>query len=146
MLLLTAIVLIFRRQIVGRYGRVFIDIRPARRRQLTVLVGMLLGVLVPLSSVGAGALGATALILLYPNMPMARIVGSDIAHAVPLTLVAAFGHIMLGLTNFSILGFLLTGSIPGIVIGSYAAPRVPDTLLRLVLAVTLLIAGGRLAL
>jgi uncharacterized membrane protein YfcA len=107
---------------------------------------MMLGILVPLSSVGAGALGATALILLYPNLPMARIVGSDIAHAVPLTFVAALGHILLGLTNFSILGFLLTGSIPGIILGSYAAPRIPDTILRFLLAGTLLIAGGRLAL
>jgi uncharacterized protein len=146
MLLLTALVLIFRRYIVNRYHRRFPTINAAQTRQLTVLVGMMLGILVPLSSVGAGALGATALILLYPNLPMARIVGSDIAHAVPLTFVAALGHILLGLTNFSILGFLLTGSIPGIILGSYAAPRIPDTILRFVLAGTLLIAGGRLAL
>jgi uncharacterized membrane protein YfcA len=146
MLLLTALALIFRRHIVNRYHRRFPTINAAQTRQMTVLVGMLLGILVPLSSVGAGALGATALILLYPNLPMARIVGSDIAHAVPLTLVAALGHILLGLTNFSILVFLLTGSIPGIILGSYAAPRIPDTILRFLLAGTLLIAGGRLAL
>ncbi len=146
MLFLTAFALIFRRHIVNRFHRRFTTIDPAKTRQLTVLVGMMLGILVPLSSVGAGALGATALILLYPNLPMARIVGSDIAHAVPLTLVAAFGHIFLGLTNFSILGFLLTGSIPGIILGSYAAPRVPDPILRFVLAGTLLVAGARLAL
>ena len=146
MLLLTALVLIFRRQIVRRYGRRFATISPGTTRQLTVVVGMTLGILVPLSSVGAGALGATALILLYPGLPMARIVGSDIAHAVPLTLAAGFGHILLGLPDFGILGYLLIGSIPGIVLGSYAAPRIPDTVLRLVLAATLLIAGGRLAL
>ena len=146
MLLLTAFVLIFRRQIVGRFGHIFSAINPGTTRQMTVLVGMTLGVLVPLSSVGAGALGATALMLLYPNMPMARIVGSDIAHAVPLTLAAGFGHILLGLPNFGILGFLLTGSIPGIILGSYAAPRVPDVVLRFLLAGTLLLAGGRLAL
>jgi uncharacterized protein len=146
MLLLTALVLIFRRQIVSRYRRRFSTIRPGTTRQLTVIVGMMLGILVPLTSVGAGALGATALILLYPDLPMARIVGSDIAHAVPLTLAAGFGHILLGLPDFGILGFLLVGSIPGIVLGSYAAPRIPDTVLRLLLAATLLIAGGRLAL
>jgi uncharacterized protein len=146
MLLATALVLIFRRQIVRQYSRHFVAISPETRRQMTIIVGMMLGVLVPLSSVGAGALGATALILLYPNLPMARIVGSDIAHAVPLTLAAGFGHIILGLTNFGILVFLLSGSIPGIVLGSYAAPRVPDAVLRFLLAAILLVAGGRLAL
>ena len=146
MLLLTALVLIFRRQIVRHYGRNFVAMSDETRCQMTIIVGIVLGILVPLSSVGAGALGATALILLYPNLPMARIVGSDIAHAVPLTLAAGFGHILLGLTNFGILVFLLSGSIPGIVLGSYAAPRVPDAVLRLLLAATLLVAGGRLAL
>jgi hypothetical protein len=146
MLLLTALVLIFRRQIVRHYSRRFVAMSPETRRQMTIVVGMMLGILVPLSSVGAGALGATALILLYPNLPMARIVGSDIAHAVPLTLAAGFGHIILGLTNFGILVFLLSGSIPGIVLGSYAAPRVPDAVLRFLLAGTLLIVGARLAL
>jgi uncharacterized membrane protein YfcA len=146
MLLLTAVVLILRRQIISRYRRKFTAISPETTQRLTVMVGMTLGILVPLSSVGAGALGATALILLYPDMPMARVVGSDIAHAVPLTLAAALGHIVLGSTNFAILGFLLAGSIPGIILGSYVAPRVPDAVLRYVLAGTLLIAGGRLAL
>ena len=145
MLLLTALVLILRRQIIGRYGRLFEDVPDDARRDLTIGVGVALGILVPLSSVGAGAIGATALILLYPNLPMARIVGSDIAHAVPLTLAAGFGHILLGLTNFGILSFLLAGSIPGIVLGSYIAPRVPDALLRYVLAGTLLVVGSRLA-
>ncbi len=145
MLLLTAVVLILRRQIISRYRRKITAMSPENTQRLTVIVGMTLGILVPLSSVGAGALGATALILLYPDMPMARIVGSDIAHAVPLTLAAGIGHIVLGSTNFAILGFLLAGSIPGIVLGSYIAPRVPDALLRYVLAGTLLIAGSRLA-
>ncbi len=146
MLLLTALVLVFRSWIVGHYSRRVALFSAETTRQMTILVGMMLGVLVPLSSVGAGALGATALILLYPDLPMARIVGSDIAHAVPLTLAAGIGHIILGLTNFGILLFLLSGSIPGIVLGSYVAPRVPDPLLRYLLAGTLLVAGGRLAL
>ena len=145
MLLLTALVLIFRRQIIAHYSRYFESVPAKTRRNLTIGVGVALGILVPLSSVGAGAIGATALILLYPHLPMARIVGSDIAHAVPLTLAAGFGHILLGLTNFGILGFLLTGSIPGIVLGSYLAPRVPDALLRYLLAGTLLVVGSRLA-
>ena len=146
LLLLTALVLILRRQIVRHYSRHFVAMSPETRSQMTIVVGMMLGILVPLSSVGAGALGATALILLYPNLPMARIVGCDIAHAVPLTFAAGLGHIILGLTNFGILIFLLAGSIPGIVLGSYAAPRVPDAVLRFLLAGVLLFAGGRLAL
>ena len=75
---------------------------------------------------------------------MARIVGSDIAHAVPLTFVAGLGHWFLGLTDLALLGSLLAGSIPGIILGSFAAPRLPDAALRYVLAVTLVLVGGRL--
>ena len=100
----------------------------------TVVVGVALGVLVSISSVGAGAVGVTALLLLYPRLPMATIVGSDIAHAVPLTLVAGIGHWALGSVDWALMGVLLIGSLPGIVIGSYCAVRVPETVLRLVLA------------
>jgi uncharacterized membrane protein YfcA len=119
---------------------------PASRFALTVLTGAVLGVLVSLSSVGAGALGVTALILLYPEMPTSRIVGSDIAHAVPLALIAGFGHWLIGSVDFGTLGLLLTGSIPGIVAGSLLAPRMPDHGLRLALATVLIIVGARLAL
>jgi uncharacterized membrane protein YfcA len=84
--------------------------------------------------------------LLYPNLPMSRIVGSDIAHAVPLTLIAGIGHWFLGLTDLGILGSLLAGSIPGIILGSYAAPRIPDRTLRYLLAGVLLVTGTRLVL
>src|SRR6202035_2633166 len=104
----------------------------------TVCVGAVLGVLVSISSVGAGAIGVTALVLLYPKLPAARIVGSDIAHAVPLTLVAGIGHWSLGSIDFPVFTSLILGSVPGILLGSYAAVRVPDRALRLVLAVTLL--------
>jgi uncharacterized protein len=120
------------------------NIAPARTGKLTVTMGAVLGVLVSISSVGAGALGVTALVLLYPNLPMSRIVGSDIAHAVPLTLLAGLGHWLLGFSDLAILGSLLAGSIPGVVVGSYAAPRIRDKTLRYLLAGTLLIAGGRL--
>jgi uncharacterized membrane protein YfcA len=110
-----------------------------------VLVGAALGVLVSISSVGAGAVGVTALLLLYPQLPMARIVGSDIAHAVPLTLIAGIGHWVMGSTDWQLLGVLLIGSLPGIVIGSYCAVRVPETALRLMLAAILILVAGKLA-
>ncbi|MEI9983448.1 MAG: sulfite exporter TauE/SafE family protein [Aliidongia sp.] len=104
----------------------------------------MLGVLVSLSSVGAGALGLTALVFLYPKQPIARLVGSDIAHAVPLTLIAGIGHWWLGSTNWALLGALLIGSLPGIVIGSLIATRIPDAALRPVLAAVLLLVGSRM--
>ncbi len=113
---------------------------------LTTAVGAVLGVLVSISSVGAGAIGVTALILLYPQLPMARIVGSDIAHAVPLTLVAGMGYWVLGSVDWNLFASLLAGSLPGIFLGSYMATRVPEAALRLVLAVTLLVVGARLLL
>jgi uncharacterized membrane protein YfcA len=110
-----------------------------------VLVGAALGVLVSISSVGAGAVGVTALLVLYPRLPMARIVGSDIAHAVPLTLIAGIGHWAMGAIDWHLMGVLLIGSLPGIVIGSYCATRVPETALRWLLATTLIMVAGRLA-
>jgi uncharacterized membrane protein YfcA len=105
---------------------------------------VVLGVLVSLSSVGAGAVGVTVLIMLYPKIPLARIVGSDIAHAVPLTLVAGAGHWMLGDVNWSLMGALLLGSIPGILIGSWLAPRLPEYGLRPALASVLTLVGANL--
>jgi uncharacterized membrane protein YfcA len=95
--------------------------------------------------VGAGAIGVTALILLYPELPTARIVGSDIAHAVPLTLAAGIGHWLLGSINLDVLVSLLLGSVPGILIGSYAAVRIPETALRYVLAATLMVVAAKLS-
>jgi uncharacterized membrane protein YfcA len=86
-----------------------------------------------------------ALLLLYPHLPMARIIGSDIAHAVPLTLVAGAGHAMMGTVDWHLMGSLLAGSLPGIVIGSYCATRVPEKALRLALAATLIVVAGKLA-
>jgi uncharacterized protein len=144
-LMLTAASLIFRRAILEslRLRMARFDARTIARA--TVLVGVFLGVLVSISSVGAGAVGVTALLLLYPQLPMARIVGSDIAHAVPLTLVAGIGHWAMGAIDWHLMGMLLTGSLPGIVIGSYFATRVPETALRLLLAATLILVAGKLA-
>jgi len=111
---------------------------------LTTTLGAVLGVLVSISSVGAGAIGVTALLMLYPKMPTVRIVGSDIAHAAPLTLLAGAGHWWLGSVDWLLLASLLSGSIPGIAIGSHVASRVPDRVLRPVIAGTLALVGGRL--
>jgi hypothetical protein len=142
----TAAVLIFRKRIQALFTAHVGELSPRRTAALTVLLGAALGVLVSISSVGAGALGVTAIILLYPRLPTARIVGSDIAHAVPLTLVAGIGHWMLGSIDWHLLGSLLAGSLPGIVIGSYVSVRVPDAVLRFTLATILLVVAGKLVL
>jgi hypothetical protein len=129
----------------NRYRHRFDRLSPANTALITVLVGAVLGVVVSISSVGAGAVGVTALLLLYPRLPMVRIIGSDIAHAVPLTLVAGTGHWMAGAVDWHLMGSLLVGSLPGIVIGSYSAIRVPETALRLVLATTLIVVATKLA-
>ncbi len=127
-----------------RYRRRMERLDTSTTGHATVVVGVALGVLVSISSVGAGAVGVTALLLLYPRLPMARIVGSDIAHAVPLTLVAGIGHWAMGSVDWALMGVLLIGSLPGIVIGSYCAVRVPETVLRLVLASVLIVVAGKL--
>jgi uncharacterized membrane protein YfcA len=142
----TAAALIFRRQLLALYAAHVGELDPGRTRWLTIATGAVLGVLVSISSVGAGAIGVTALILLYPRLPTAHIVGSDIAHAVPLTLVAGIGHWFLGSIDWALLGSLLLGSLPGIVVGSQVATRVPDAVLRLMLALTLIVVGSKLVL
>jgi len=144
-LLLTAVSLIFRKSILDRYRTRMERVEESTIVIATVVTGALLGVLVSISSVGAGAVGVTALLLLYPRLPMASIVGSDIAHAVPLTLVAGTGHWMLGEVDWQLMGVLLMGSLPGIVIGSYSAVRVPQAVLRVTLAVILLVVAGKMA-
>jgi uncharacterized membrane protein YfcA len=144
MLLLTAVSLVFRRQFLALVGPYLEGIRPSQTAWLTVALGAALGCLVTLSSVGAGALGVTVLLLLYPRLPTPVIVGSDIAHAVPLTLVAGLGHWWLGSVNWPLLISLRCGSLPGIVLGSHTAARVPDLVLRMVLAAVLTVVGARL--
>ena len=110
---------------------------------LTVLTGAILGVLVTISSVGAGAIGVTALVFLYPKMPAQRIVGSDIAHAVPLTLLAGLGHSLLGTIDLRILSSLLIGSIPAIMVASMFAAKVSEKAIRYALASILLLVCAR---
>jgi uncharacterized protein len=146
MLLLTAVSLIFRQRFLSLMGPLVERIAPRQAARLTTMAGGILGVLVTLSSVGAGALGVTVLLLLYPRVPMKVIVGSDIAHAVPLTLVAGVGHWWLGSVDLPLLTSLLSGSIPGIILGSYLSAHVPDAVLRPLLATVLCVVGGRLVL
>jgi uncharacterized membrane protein YfcA len=144
MLLLTALTLIFRQRFLKLLGPRLERITPRQSALLTVLAGVFLGGAVTISSVGAGALGVTALLVLYPRAPMVVIVGSDIAHAVPLTLVAGIGHWWLGSVDWPLLTSLLSGSIPGIILGSYLSAHVPDTVLRPLLAAVLCVVGARL--
>jgi hypothetical protein len=144
-LLLTALSLLFRRYILAVARAASFHRRPRVEVGATVLLGAVLGVLVSVSSVGAGAIGVTMLVLLYPQLPIARIVGSDIAHAVPLTLVAGLGHFAMGTVDLSLLVSLLLGSLPGIALGSLVAPRAPERALRILLAMVLAVVGVRLA-
>jgi uncharacterized membrane protein YfcA len=107
--------------------------------------GLLLGVLVTLSSVGAGALGTVMLFFLFPSWDAKRIVGTDLAHAVPLTLVGGLGHAHLGSVDYSMLGSLLVGSLPGIYLGSHMGIRLPDGYVRPTLAAMLLLVGLKFA-
>jgi len=141
---LTAVALVFRRRILAAVAPFFERRNDREVAGLTILLGAVLGVLVSLSSVGAGAIGVTALLMLYPKMPTVRIVGTDIAHAVPLTLLAGMGHWWLGSVDWLLLVSLLSGSIPGIAIGSHFASRVPDAMLRPLLVGTLALVGGKL--
>ena len=111
---------------------------------LTVAIGVLLGVTVTLTSIGAGALGTVTLFFLYPLLPTNRLVGTEIAHAVPLTLVAGLGHASMGNIDMALLGQLLMGSLPGIYVGSMLSGKVPDLFLRNALAIMLFFVGFKL--
>jgi hypothetical protein len=113
----------------------------ANKAIFTALTGVVLGVMVTLSSVGAGALGAIILLFLYPAMKGVEIVATDIAHAVPLTLIAGIGHWAVGTVDWSLLSYLLIGSLPGIAIGSYFGMKISDQILRPLLAVILVLVG-----
>ncbi|MGH6828671.1 MAG: sulfite exporter TauE/SafE family protein, partial [Rhizomicrobium sp.] len=143
-LLATALALVFRRYLLASYSRRVGVLDGRRTFRFTVATGAILGALVSVSSVGAGALGVTALVLLYPEIPVVKIAASDIAHAVPLTLVAGLGHVVNGGVDVTVLESLLIGSLPGVIIASLFAPRLPDLALRLILAATLTVSGLRL--
>jgi uncharacterized membrane protein YfcA len=116
----------------------------SRHWALPLLFGAVIGTLVTLTSVGAGAIGVIVLMLLYPTLPLPRIVAADIAHAVPLTLVAGLGHASIGSVDWSLLIKLLAGSLPGIWLGSHLVHKTPDRVIRSLLSVLLAYAGVKL--
>ena len=129
----------FRRE---EFPETYVEPRPV----LTILFGLLLGVMVTLTSVGAGAVGVAVLSLLYPRLLARRLVGTDIVHAIPLAFVSGLGHLSMGNVQFNLLVALLLGSVPGIMLGSRMVGIIPDWVLRLILAGVLLVAAYLLAL
>ena len=117
-----------------------------RHWALPILFGAVIGTLVTLTSVGAGAIGVTVLLILYPMLPLPRIIGADIAYAVPLTLVAGLGHASLGSVDWPMLAKLLAGSLPGIWLGSRLMSKISERLIRSILSVLLAYAGSKLVL
>lgn len=149
MLILTATVLLFKSRLVsGQLNNETPKILRAVQENATPytwLMGIALGVLVTLSSVGAGAFGAAVLLTLYPRLSSINIIGTDLAHAVPLTLVAGMGHLFLGNVDFSLLGSLLIGSLPAIYVGTKLGNRMPENIMQPILASTLLVLGVKYA-
>jgi uncharacterized membrane protein YfcA len=143
-LLVTAVVLLGGRRIRERYADRLNGLDRRTTNLLTILLGLIMAALVTTTSVGAGAIGVTVLLILHPEIPPGRLVGSDIAHAVPLTLLAGMGHWYLGSINWTLLDALLIGSVPGIILGSYLASRSRDAVLRIALAAVLIVVGIRL--
>lgn len=120
------------------------DTEAPRTIALTIIMGAVVGTLVTLTSVGAGALGVMVLFALYPRIKSVKIVGIDIAHAVPLTAMAGLGHASLGGVDFRMLSWLLLGSLPGIAVGSQLAFRLPERIMKRLLAAILLVVGAKL--
>jgi len=143
MLLLTALATLFQKRLIKFAGE-HNDLKLSRAQVPTVILGAVIGVLVSISSVGAGAIGVTALLMLYPRLPVSRLIGTDIVHAVPLALVAGTGHWIIGDVNGALLINLLAGSIPGVIIGSLLSSRAPDHMLRPALAFVLTLSGLKL--
>lgn len=143
MLILTAVAVFLQKQLIAM-AMARKPLEPRKEVLPTIVLGAAIGLLVSISSVGAGAIGVTALLMLYPQLPVSRIVGTDIAHAVPLALVAGFGHWYIGDVNGLLLSNLLVGSIPGVIIGSLISTRASDALLRPALATVMLLSGAKL--
>ena len=154
MLMLTGISIVFRTQVEAFFNRFrkenstgltedldTIKEQAKNKKFYIIMMGIVLGVFVTLSSVGAGAFGIMALVIMFPNLPMIRIIGSDVVHAVFLTLVAGLGHMSSGNVDFHLLGWLLVGSIPAIVVGTLISSRLPEKIIRKILGITLFALG-----
>ena len=147
-LLLTALAILFKQQLLAfahQHAGDHYHLSGRSLNALTVVTGVMLGIMVTLTSIGDGALGTVALFLLYPFLPTKRLVGTEIAHAVPLTLVAGLGHAGMSNMDWALLGYLLVGSLPGIYLGSHLSGRVPEQILRPCLATMLVFIGYKLA-
>ncbi|WP_343022641.1 sulfite exporter TauE/SafE family protein [Flavobacterium sp. PL12] len=146
-LILTSIAILFKKKLLilsqKHAGNKFHS-ESKTRNLLTVAIGILLGATVTLTSIGAGALGTVTLFFLYPLLATPRLVGTEIAHAVPLTLVAGLGHASMGNLDLGLLGQLLLGSLPGIYFGSMLSGKVPDLFLRNAIAIMLFMVGYKL--
>jgi uncharacterized membrane protein YfcA len=148
-LLLTSLAIFFKQALLDwshRNDVIFTRLSERQRHVGTILIGVFLGAIVSITSIGAGALGTMALFLVYPLLPTSKLVGTEIAHAVPLTLIAGLGHASAGNVDFGLLANLLVGSLPGIWVGSHTAGAVPDKVLRPALAAMLIYAGLKLLL
>ncbi|QAX81881.1 sulfite exporter TauE/SafE family protein [Candidatus Pseudomonas adelgestsugas] len=146
-LLLTAMAILFKKSLLifaKRYANDDYYMSQRNLNALTSVTGAILGIMVALTSIGAGALGTVVLFILYPFLATRRLVGTEIAHAVPLTLVAGLGHASMGNMNWHLLSFLLIGSLPGIYFGSHMTEKVPDEVLRPCLAIMLMVIGYKL--
>jgi len=143
MLVFTSSVLFFRQRLKvenHKKGRL-LSFAHKHTAPFTIVMGAILGVFVTLSSVGAGAIGAAILMTLYPNLVARKIVGVDIAHAVPLTFIAGFAHLLLGNVDFVLLGSLLVGSLPAVVLGAKLSTKIPNNMLQPILASILMVLG-----
>lgn len=148
-LVFTSLAIIFKQKLLDYSHRNDVWLTRMSRRQqamMTIGTGVVLGAVVTITSIGAGALGTVALFLLYPLLPTVKLIGTEIAHAVPLTLVAGLGHASVGNVDWQLLGSLLAGSLPGIYVGSHLAHTVSDKYLRPALAIMLLYVGSKLIL
>ena len=141
MLILTSCVIVFKDTLVRQFK--IQGNEPSKA--IVISLGFILGVLVTLSSVGAGAIGSALLLLLYPSLKTRTIVGTDIAHAVPLTAIAGLGHFQLGHIDFNLLSSLLLGSLPAIYLGTRLGEKLPDKILKYIVATILLFIGLKFA-
>ena len=146
-LVFTALAIVFKQKLLHwshSSNAIFTRMTMPQREKATIVTGVILGVAVTVTSIGAGALGTVALFLVFPILPVARLVGTEIAHAVPLTLVAGLGHAGLGNVNWDLLVNLLIGSLPGIYVGSHLTAAVPEKILRPTLATIMVLVGAKL--
>jgi uncharacterized membrane protein YfcA len=146
-LFLTAFAILFKKRLfafASKHAGDQFHLSAKKLNMLTVVTGVVLGAMVTLTSIGAGALGTVALFALYPFLATKRLVGTEIAHAVPLTLIAGLGHASMGNMDWHILGYLLMGSLPGIFFGSHLSGRISDDILRPCLAAMLMTIGYKL--